>query len=202
MNRREGDTQASQATEFAAVRAVVAACRAEAVLRWHSFPTPFGTMYVAATERGLTRVSWSRGARSFVRELEQRFPGRVVVRDPGALAETERQLREYFAGTRSRFELPVDLGSLSPFDRRVLGTAASTIPYGEVVPYGELARRIARPHAARAVGGALGRNPVAIVVPCHRVVHSDGSLGGYGAGIAYKKKLLALEGRNDLLRAS
>lgn len=189
----------AQAAEFAALRAALPECCAEGAIRWHSFPTPFGTMYVAATERGLARVSWGRGAQSFVRELEERFPGRVVAHDPTALAETERQLREYFAGTRSRFELPVDLGTLSEFDRRVLETAR-TIPYGEVIPYSELARRIARPQAARAVGNALARNPVAIVVPCHRVVRNDGSLGGYGGGIAYKKKLLAIEGRNDLLR--
>lgn len=192
----QGEACCAQAAEFAALPA----CCAEGVVRWHSFRTPFGSMYVAATDHGLTRVSWGRRAERFVREMEERFPGRVVIRDPYALTDAERQLQEYFAGTRSRFELPVDLGGLSPFDRRVLETAR-TIPYGEVISYRELARRIARPQAARAVGNALGRNPVAIVVPCHRVVRSDGSLGGYGGGIAYKKKLLAIEGRTDLLRA-
>jgi methylated-DNA-[protein]-cysteine S-methyltransferase len=134
--------------------------------------------------------------------MEERFPGRPVVRDGERLVEAERELREYFAGERSSFDLPVDLSSLSPFDRRVLEVAFRTIRFGEVVPYAELAKRIGKPKAARAVGGALGRNPVAIVVPCHRVVRSDGSLGGYGGGVRYKERLLEIEGRRDLLRAS
>ena len=79
--------------------------------------------------------------------------------------------------------------------------AARRLPHGEVASYGGLARAIGRPRAARAVGNALGRNPVAIVVPCHRVIRSDGSLGGYGGGIERKVELLRLEGRDDLLRA-
>ncbi|MBI4541145.1 MAG: methylated-DNA--[protein]-cysteine S-methyltransferase [Gemmatimonadetes bacterium] len=198
----ECDECCEQAAEFVALRVALPACCADDVVRWHSFATPFGTMYVAATEKGLARVSWQqRGPDSFVRELEGRFPGRPVVRDPHALAEAERELREYFGGTRSQFDLPVDLSTLSPFDRRVL-EKARTIEFGHVVPYAELARRIARPSAARAVGNALGRNPVAIVVPCHRVVRSDGSLGGYGGGVEYKERLLTIEGRRDLLRAS
>lgn len=193
----------AQAAEFAALQAVLPACCADDVIRWHSFSTPFGTMYAAATDRGLVLVSWRQpGADGFVRELEERFPHHPVVRDREALAEAERQLREYFSGARSSFDLPVDLSMLSPFDRRVLETARATIRFGEVVPYAELARRIARPRAARAVGNALGRNPVAIVVPCHRVVRSDGSLGGYGGGIEYKERLLAIEGRRDLLLAA
>lgn len=190
-----------EAAEFAALRGAISACCAEDVVRWHHFKTPFGTMYVAATDDGLARVSWQqRGPDAFVRELARRFPGHLVVHDPDALAEAERQLREYFAGERSSFDLPVDLSALSEFDRRVL-EAARRIRFGEVVPYAELAKRIARPKAVRAVGNALGRNPVAIVVPCHRVIRSDGSLGGYGGGVEYKKRLLAIEGRRDLLRA-
>jgi len=189
-----------QAAEFAALLGELRATR-DLAIRWHAFRTPFGTMHLAATERGLARLSWLEpGPGRFERELARRFPGRPVVRDPAALAEAERQLREYFAGRRTRFELPVDLEAVGPFERRVL-EATREIPYGDVVPYAELARRIGRPGAARAVGTALGHNPVAIVVPCHRVVRSDGSLGGYTGGVEYKRRLLALEGRRERIRA-
>jgi methylated-DNA-[protein]-cysteine S-methyltransferase len=159
-------------------------------------------MYLAATDRGLARLSWRQPSPdAFEREIRTRFPGRPIIHDPEALAETERQLREYFSGDRSRFDLPVDLTALSPFERRVLETTRR-IPYGQVVPYAELARRIGKPKAARAVGNALGHNPVAIVVPCHRVVRSDGGLGGYTGGVRYKRDLLKIEGRDDLARAS
>ena len=199
----ECDACCAEAAEYRALRTSLPRCCAETAVRWHAFDTPFGRMFVAATDRGLVRVSWQqpRGAASFVRELERRFPGRPVVQDATALAEAERQIREYFDGNRTRFDLPVDFDVLDPFDRRVLATAFRTIGFGEVVAYGELARRIGKPRAARAVGGALGRNPVAIVVPCHRVVRRDGSLGGYGGGVHWKRRLLALEGRRDLLRA-
>ncbi len=157
-------------------------------------------MYVAASERGLVRVSWGMSLNDFVRETEARFAGRPVVRDGDALAAAERELREYFAGERSEFDVPVDLSALSEFERRVLD-AARKLGFGEVVPYSELAKRIGKPRASRAVGNALGHNPVAIVVPCHRVIRRDGSLGGYGGGLEYKERLLELEGRADLLRA-
>ena len=172
---------------------VVESCEGRAV-RWHRFATPFGPMHVAASPRGLVRLTWkAEGDDGFVEHLEDRFPDAVVVRDGSALSAAEAQLREYFAGERTSFELPVDLSRLSDFDRRVL-QAAREIGFGEVLAYGEVARRIGRPRAARAVGGALGRNPVAIVVPCHRVVRSDGSLGGYGGGVRWKERLLSLEG--------
>jgi methylated-DNA-[protein]-cysteine S-methyltransferase len=116
--------------------------------------------------------------------------------DPLGLVEVERELQEYLAGARSEFSASVDLSGSRPFDRRVL-EAARLIPFGEVIPYAELARRIAMPGAARAVGNALGRNPVAIVVPCHRVVRTDGSLGGYGGGLEYKERLLRLESERE-----
>ncbi len=191
-----------QAVEFTALTRELPACCAAEAVRWHRFGSAFGTMYVAATDRGLVKVSWQQSDdEAFVDWLEQRFAGRPVVQDGEFLAEAERQLREYFAGERSRFDLPVDLSALSPFQRRVLETAFRTIPFGQVVPYAELARRIGKPKAARAVGGALGRNPVAIVVPCHRIVRGDGGLGGYGGGVEFKERLLALEGRDDLLAA-
>lgn len=191
-----------EAAEFTALGSALMECCSEEVVRWHSFDTPFGVMYVAATARGLAKLSWQQdGLDAFVDWLEAHFRDCPVVRDSDGFAEVERQLQEYFVGSRSIFELPVDLSALSSFERRVLD-AACRISFGQVVPYGELARRIGRPKAARAVGNALGRNPVAIVVPCHRVIRSDGSLGGYGGGIRWKERLLAIEGRGDLLAAS
>lgn len=192
----------TQAAEFTALGSALLDGCADDLVRWHAFETSFGTMYLAASDRGLARLSWQQPSPDgFVREMEERFPGCPVVRDSAALAEAERQLREYFAGERSSFDLAVDLSSLSEFERRVL-EAARGIPFGEVVAYSDLARGIGKPKASRAVGNALNHNPVAIVVPCHRVVRRDGSLGGYGGGVEYKKRLLGIEGREDLARAS
>lgn len=183
-----------QAAEFRALDITLAACCAESAIRWHAFETPFGRMYVAASDAGLVRVTWSqRNDEEFVVRMEDRFSGRPVVRDPEPLIEAERQLREYFAGERSSFDLEVDVSALSEFEQEVLAEAGR-IGFGKVVPYSELARRIGKPKAARAVGNALGKNPVPIVVPCHRVVRRDRSLGGYGGGIRYKERLLDIEG--------
>ena len=113
--------------------------------------------------------------------------------DASVLAEAARQLDEYFDGQRQAFDLPVALAGTA-FQRRVWA-ALRGIGYGETVSYGELAGQIGQPTAARAVGLANGRNPVSIVVPCHRVVGSDGSLTGYGGGLDNKRRLLELERR-------
>lgn len=114
----------------------------------------------------------------------------------GVAATALRQLAEYLRGERRAFELPLAPGELPPFRRRVLAELVR-IPYGATVSYGELAARCGRPGAARAVGNAVGRNPLPVVVPCHRVVRSDGSLGGYGGGRRRKRELLRLEGAAD-----
>jgi methylated-DNA-[protein]-cysteine S-methyltransferase len=106
-------------------------------------------------------------------------------------AAARNQLREYFAGERAEFDLPA-AGVGTAFQRRVWAALAE-IPYGETVSYAELARRIGRPSASRAVGMANGRNPISIVVPCHRVIGSDGALTGYGGGVERKRFLLELE---------
>lgn len=106
--------------------------------------------------------------------------------------QTLAQLTEYFQGERSIFHLPVDLHDCTPFERDVLA-ATATIPYGEVRSYKWLAERVGRPGAARAIGNALHNNPVPVIIPCHRIVKSDGSLGGYAFGAAWKTRLLALE---------
>ena len=112
---------------------------------------------------------------------------------PGDLSPIRRQLDEYFAGTRRRFDAPLDPRLMTGFRRRVLEATAAN-PYGEVATYGEMARIAGRPGAARAAGGALGANPLAIVIPCHRVVLASAGLGGYGPGLDRKRHLLELEG--------
>jgi methylated-DNA-[protein]-cysteine S-methyltransferase len=112
-------------------------------------------------------------------------------RDDDAFADARAQLREYFAGTRTAFDLPVHLDG-TEFQVRVWN-ALREIPYGTTISYGELARRVGRPTGARAVGAANGRNPVAVVVPCHRVIGADGSLTGFGGGMERKQLLLGLE---------
>lgn len=148
--------------------------------------TPVGTLLVAATDRGICRIAFEPDVEALAAAAGSR-----VLRVPSRLAEAARQLAEYFAGERHSFELAVDLRA-APFQREVLQELA-LVPYGEVATYGELARRIGRPRAARAVGGALNRNPVPIVLPCHRVVGATGSLVGYAGGLDRKRALLDLE---------
>ncbi|MBA4252992.1 MAG: methylated-DNA--[protein]-cysteine S-methyltransferase [Betaproteobacteria bacterium] len=110
------------------------------------------------------------------------------------LCQTALQLEQYFAGVRQRFDLPLDLSRGSAFEQAVWGALAGIAP-GQVCSYLDIARAIGRPRAARAVGGALGRNPIGIVLPCHRVLGSKGQLTGYTGGVARKQALLDLEAR-------
>jgi len=129
-------------------------------------------------------------------DVPQRPPpangGRVEAPDAGPLAQTRRQLLEYFTGRRREFDLPLLLHG-TEFQKRVW-RALTEIPYGRTSSYGDLARQVGNANASRAVGLANGRNPIAIVVPCHRVIGADGSLTGYGGGLERKRWLLAHEG--------
>jgi methylated-DNA-[protein]-cysteine S-methyltransferase len=155
--------------------------------------TPIGPVLVATTETGLVRLSFRRREADFVAELRRRLAGEVV-RSEARTAGALRQLRDYFAGRRRTFDVPIDLARLTtPFQRRVLAATAG-VRAGQVVSYGEIARRVGRPRGSRAVGQALGRNPIPIVIPCHRVVASGGRLGGYTGGLGVKRKLLLMEG--------
>jgi methylated-DNA-[protein]-cysteine S-methyltransferase len=161
-------------------------------VEYSSLETPLGAYYLAATRRGLCCVERVASDGEFEAVLASK--GIVEAkRNPSALEPHVKALREYFAGRRRRFDLPVDIVFGTAFDRKVWD-ALREIPFGEVRSYGWLAARIGRPGAARAVGAANGRNPVAIVIPCHRVVQADGGLGGYTGGIGIKAKLLELEG--------
>ena len=114
----------------------------------------------------------------------------------GALTEAVRQLREYFAGRRTEFDLPLAHEGTA-FQRKVW-RKLQEIPYGETISYGELARRVGNPKASRAVGSANGKNQIPIVIPCHRVIAGDGGLGGFGGGLPVKEKLLKLESTRSL----
>lgn len=167
------------------------ACTAPLV-EWSEMDSPLGPLYLARSEAGLCRLAFGVTEDSFRGRLPAKARSR---RNPDALRETQEQLVAYFDGCHVRFHLPVDLGEMTRFQQRVLHRACA-IPAGELRSYGEIARALGSPHASRAVGQALGRNPVPIVVPCHRVVGSDGRLTGYSGakGIESKRWLLRLEG--------
>ncbi|MFI9649744.1 methylated-DNA--[protein]-cysteine S-methyltransferase [Streptomyces sp. NPDC052040] len=165
---------------------------------WAVTDTDIGPLLLAATRDGLVNVVFH--ATEAVRDqalarLASRL-GTEPVEDPGSplLAEATRQLAAYFAGALHDFELPLDWSLITGFNRQVLRALASGVPYGTVVGYGDLAGRVGQPGAAQAVGTAMGANPLPLVVPCHRVVESDGGIGGFGGGLETKRKLLALEG--------
>lgn len=148
--------------------------------------SPIGTLLLAADAEGLQQILFSTDGR-------QARPDSAWQEDASALAEVVRQLRAYFAGELETFDLSVAPQG-TPFQQRVW-SELQKIPYGETISYGELARRIGNPKASRAVGLANGSNPISIVIPCHRVIGSDGKLTGYGGGLPIKEKLLALEKR-------
>lgn len=154
--------------------------------------SPIGPLLVAASERGLCRISFDPEPEKELESLARAFGPRVL-RSPGPVDRVRRELDEYFEGTRHDFDLTVDLTPLPDFQREVLEELVR-VPYGHVDTYGGLAQRIGRPRAARAVGGALNRNPIPIVVPCHRIVGASGNLVGYAGGLERKQALLGLEG--------
>lgn len=152
--------------------------------------TPVGRLVLAITVRGLLACSYRDEA-----EVLDRIAGRVsprVLRAPARLDGVRRELDEYFAGRLRHFTVSVDLALAGTFGRAVL-TRTAALDYGATTTYAEIARGIGRPGAARAVGNALGANPVCVVVPCHRVVRAGGGLGGYAGGTEVKQRLLALE---------
>lgn len=158
--------------------------------------SPVGPLTLRASGRGLTGLymhAHRHGPTDEERALWQR--------DDAPFAAAHVQLGEYFAGQRTAFDLPLDFEGIggTPFQRRVW-TALAEIPYGKTISYGELARRIGQAAAVRAVGLANGRNPVSIIVPCHRVIGANGTLTGYGGGMDRKRALLDLEERFQTAR--
>jgi len=178
---------------------------------------PWGPVHVAATERGVIAVGWLTTEAAFEADLARRLGGsedgpsqdadervddRIDDRTRRHLEAAVAALEDLFAGRPRRAALRFDLADRAPWDRRVLGAVAA-IPWGGTASYGEIARQIGSPGAARAVGGAVGRNPVSLLIPCHRVIGGDGTIGGYGGDdwgggreerLDIKRDLLAREG--------
>jgi methylated-DNA-[protein]-cysteine S-methyltransferase len=154
--------------------------------------SPVGPLFVATSKRGVCRISYDAEPERELERLVRDF-GLRVLRSAKPIEAARRELDEYFEGRRRSFDLPLDVTFVAEFNRRVLRELAR-VPYGEVVTYGELAARAARPKAARAVGMVMNRNPLPIVLPCHRVVGSNGKLTGYAGGLDRKETLLRLEG--------
>jgi len=156
------------------------------------FDTPIGELLLAGEDDALSMIGFPKGSM-------RRDPEADWIYNEKPLRQARQQLEEYFAGTRKEFDLPLKLIG-TEFQVDVL-QALQDIPYGVTVSYGEIAKRIGRPKAVRAVGAANGRNPIPIVVPCHRVIGSGGDLTGFGGGLDTKEALLRLEAENtqDLL---
>ncbi len=159
----------------------------------HTGGTPLGDIWLAMSENGLVAVAFPQAEAAFTAHLARRFKCRVEVNAARGV-EAADQLRAYAGGQRRAFDLPIDWGVLTPFQRRAL-QATADIPYGETRTYKEIAALLGNPRAARAVGRAEATNPMPIVLPCHRVLGSDHKLHGYGAGEGLKTKdwLLRLE---------
>lgn len=153
---------------------------------------PLGRLVLAATPAGLVRLAYADdGEETVLSELAARVSPRVLAA-PRRLDDARRQLDEYLAGRRRSFELALDRRLLSGFAQRVMAAAAA-IPYGATATYGDVAIAAGSPRGARAAGNALGANPLPVVLPCHRVVHAGGGLGGYTGGPARKRILLGIE---------
>ncbi len=155
-------------------------------LSFTRIPSPVGELTLVAGDAGLVAVSWEHDDFDRVRLDDMAEDGAHPV-----LVETAAQLGDYFAGARTAFDLPLDLRGTD--FQKMIWSALLTIPFGETRSYGAIARQIGQPTASRAVGAANGRNPISIIVPCHRVIGSDGSLTGFAGGMAAKRLLLGLE---------
>ena len=147
--------------------------------------TPVGTLLIAGDAAAVLRIEFPVGGKAAKAEAGW------MESPQGPVGEAARQLREYFAGTRTDFDLP--LAPRGTEFQRSVWRQLQEIPYGATISYGELARRVGNPQASRAVGSANGKNPLPIVIPCHRVIAGNGTLGGFGGGLPTKQTLLALE---------
>ncbi|MDR0628013.1 MAG: methylated-DNA--[protein]-cysteine S-methyltransferase [Bifidobacteriaceae bacterium] len=154
--------------------------------------TPIGRLGLLATERGLVKVALATEPFELVADQVATLLGARPTDQPNRLDDTKRQLNQYFEKNRRVFDLRLDLSLVKGFTRRVV-RQIEAIAYAHTVSYGEIAAALGRPGAARAVGRACGANPLPVVIPCHRVIRADGSLGGFGGGLDVKRTLLRLE---------
>jgi methylated-DNA-[protein]-cysteine S-methyltransferase len=156
--------------------------------------SPVGQIFIAVDDQGVVAIKIDLSESEFISQLEQKYKT-AIIRSPDKTADAIAQLQDYFDGKRSSFSLNINFKDLTQFQQKVL-RATLEIPHGEITTYGEIARRLGKVRLARAVGQALARNPIPIVIPCHRVLSADGSLHGYsgGKGLETKGQLLQLEG--------
>jgi methylated-DNA-[protein]-cysteine S-methyltransferase len=161
--------------------------------------SPLGPLLLASTEQGLVRLAYLDFADrdAVLQSLADRVSPRML-EAPRRLDGPRRELDDYFGGRRREFDLPLDRRLMSEFMQRVL-SATATIPFGSVSTYGAVAREAGSPRGSRAAGNALGSNPMPIVIPCHRVLHADGGIGGYTGGLDRKRTLLELESAQSRL---
>jgi AraC family transcriptional regulator of adaptative response/methylated-DNA-[protein]-cysteine methyltransferase len=162
-------------------------------IRYATNESPFGWLLVAATEKGICMVSLGDSDQDLTEALRERYPAADYVQDASYFKEVTPVISNYLSGHQPRLDLPVDIRATA-FRLKVY-EALKAIPYGETCSYEEVARAVGSPKAVRAVGSACANNPVALVIPCHRVVRKDGSLGGYRWGLKRKEKLLEMERR-------
>ena len=156
--------------------------------------SPVGPLFIAVDNQGVVAIKINVSEADFLSELERKY-NTTIIRSSVKVADALAQLQEYFNGRRSSFSLNLNLQNLTQFQQQVL-LATLEVPHGQITTYGEIARRLGKVRLARAVGQALARNPIPIVIPCHRVLSADGSLHGYsgGKGLETKGQLLQLEG--------
>ena len=160
---------------------------------YRTLDTPVGSLLLAATPMGLVRVAYPSQDHDLALEGLARDVSPRILRSPARLDAVAREIEEYFAGRRRAFDVPLDLRLSRGFRRQVLARLPE-IAYGKTASYAEIARAAGNPKAVRAVGTACASNPLPVVVPCHRVVRSDGTIGQYAGGVDAKRALLALEG--------
>jgi O-6-methylguanine DNA methyltransferase len=161
-------------------------------LKYSTIDTYFGTLWFAASPKGLSFLRLRFFSQRRAMQELKKAKGAKLVRDDKALRHFARQLRRYLEGENVPFDVDLDLSLGTPFQQSVWKLTRK-IPYGKQISYKRLAEQYGNPLCARAVGNALGANPVPIVVPCHRVIRHDSSLGGFSSGVKWKKRLLALE---------
>lgn len=166
----------------------------DAVVARRKFTLPCGTLLLGAVDGRLAFCDWESGwhRASVQKRLDRHLTGPYEDRPDALLDRTEAEIREYWDGARRAFDLPLLM--LGTDFQKDVWRALLEIPWGETMSYGELARRVGRPRAVRAVGVAVGENPFSIIVPCHRVIGKDGSITGYGGGLDAKRMLLGIEG--------
>jgi methylated-DNA-[protein]-cysteine S-methyltransferase len=167
--------------------------RTREIARYGTMVSPLGVLLIAVTDAGVVEITFGRNTSTeeFLSHMVER--GFDPVPDQQAIHPVVKQLTEYFQGSRNVFDVPVDFSGLTPFAKNVL-QATAAVPFGGVATYSDIAKKIANPGATRAVGNALGRNPVPIILPCHRVVPADHSIGNYTGGVDIKVSLLSIEG--------